>query len=113
MYQTMTFKVAFMGKCLPAVITPVPSDSTMYQNMTFQSAGFSKCLPTVTTRVWLIADIPPTVNCHVAPSRGRLSTAVTFVMVLWTSVHMFFIALPAGMVVGTALLQLHEACNGG
>ena len=109
----MTFKVVVSSKCLPAVITSVRPDSTVYQNMTVQLALRSKYLPTVITRVWLIADIPPTVNCNVAPFRGRLCTAVTFAMVLWTPVHMFFIAFPPGMVVRTALLQLREAWNGG
>ena len=48
-----------------------------------------------------------------APFRAHLSIAVTFFMVLWTSVNMFFLALSPGMVVGTALLELHETWKGG
>ena len=109
----MSFQTAVSSKCLPTVFTPVRSDSTVYQKMSFQMAVFSKRLPTVVTRVRLIASAPPTVNYDVAPCRRRLSIALTFFMVFWTSVDMFFLALPPGVVVGTAFLQLHETCKRG
>ena len=44
--------------------------------------------------------------------RRRLPIAVPFVMVLWTPIGMFFLALSPGIVIGTALLQLHETWEG-
>ena len=113
MYEKMSFQIALSSKRFPTVITSVRSDSAMDEEMTFQMVVFSKCLPTDVTRVWLIASAPPTVNYHVAPFRRRLFISVTFVILLWTSVHAFFLALSPGMVAGTTLLELHEIWKGG
>ena len=109
MYEVMSFQIALLSKHFPTFVTSVLSDSTMYDEKTFQATVFSIYLPTVVARVARhIASALPTVNYHVAPFRRRLSIAVTFVMVLWTSADMFFLALWPGMVVGAALFQLHE-----
>ena len=107
----MSFQIRLLSKHFPTVSTSVLSDSTMYEERTFQATVFSIYLPTVVDRAWNIASAPPTVKYHVAPFRRRLSTAVTFAMVVWTSTDV--LALSPGMVVGTAVLQLHETWKRG